>query len=170
MTGRNPSAISKLFPEEVPAGQSQGRARLVLLALLLSLLSVNACVLLPVIEAVKKSGATESDRMALLSQDIKQFTDYLSWADKVGASQFVADEARAEIMKQYSDIGQSERIIESQLNDVRWEDSAHVAKVALRVKYFKVPFYVVNIRTENQEWVFAMSTGWKLKERKVEES
>jgi len=132
-------------------------------------LALSCCLLVPFIDAFKQTGATEGDRMALLPPEVKKFTEAVGWGNKTEAMGLVAEEARKEIAKQLKGVGTEERVVESKVEDVEWFDSARSAKVELKVRYFMVPYYVVKTRTEQQKWIFALSSGWKLKERMVVE-
>lgn len=131
--------------------------------------SLSGCILVPFIDAFKKTGATEGDRMALLAPEVQRFTEAIGWGKKTEALGFVLDESRKEISTQLKKIGSEERIVDSKVDEVEWANDAFDAHVAVKVQYFMVPYYVVKTRTEQQHWVFSLTGGWKLKERVIEE-
>jgi hypothetical protein len=131
--------------------------------------SLSGCILVPFIDAFKKTGATEGDRMALLAPEVQRFTEAIGWGKKTEALGFVLDESRKEISTQLKKIGSEERIVDSKVDEVEWANDAFDAHVAVKVQYFMVPYYVVKTRTEQQHWVFSLTSGWKLKERVIEE-
>jgi hypothetical protein len=131
--------------------------------------SLSGCILVPFIDAFKKTGATEGDRMALLAPEVQRFTEAIGWGKKTEALGFVLDESRKEISTQLKKIGAEERVVDSKVDEVEWANDAFDAHVAVKVQYFMVPYYVVKTRTEQQHWVFSLTSGWKLKERIIEE-
>jgi len=133
------------------------------------MLGVQGCVLVPFITAFKQTGVTEGDRMALLPPEVKKYSDALSWGSKPSALAVVADDSRVEISKQLRGLGEDEHIVEAKIDEVEWMESAFKAKVFIKFRYYKVPFYVVKTRLEEQLWEFSVASGWKLKERVVKE-
>jgi hypothetical protein len=131
--------------------------------------ALQGCILVPFIDAFKKTGVAEGDRMQLLAPEVKKFTDALSWGSKTDALTVVADDSRTAIMKQLKGLGEDEHVVEAKVDEVEWIQDAYKAKVSVKVKYYKVPYYVVNTRVEEQQWEFSVAGGWKLKERAVSE-
>ena len=60
-----------------------------------------------------------------------------------------------------------ERLVDSKVDYVDFSDDAFSAKVDVTFKFFKVPFYIVTERKEQQTWRFAFGKGWKLAGREV---
>jgi hypothetical protein len=129
----------------------------------------SGCVLVPFVNAFKQTGVAEGDRMALLAPEVKKFSDGIAWGNKTAALEVVADRSREVISKQIRDVGEEERIWECKVDEVAWSEDAYKAKVAVKVKYYKVPFYVVKTRIEEQRWEFSLATGWKLVDRSFSE-
>jgi hypothetical protein len=121
------------------------------------------------VNAFKQTGVAEGDRKALLAPEVKKFSDGISWGNKGVALDVVADESREAISKQLRGVGEEERVWECKVDDVIWTDDAYKAKVSVKVRYYKVPFYVVKTRIEEQRWEFSLAKGWKLVERSVVE-
>lgn len=132
-------------------------------------MSLSGCILVPFIQAFKETGATEADRMALLSDEVKKFNAAVVWGNKTEAMTFVAGESKLKLQSQFKDNSEDERIVETKVDSVEWGDAARTATVSVKVRYFRVPVYVVNVRKEEQQWQFTMSDGWKIKERVVNE-
>ncbi len=143
------------------------KRHLVAMSCLLLVQAFSGCLLVPFIEAFRQTGATENDRMTLLPPQVKKFTDAVGWGNRTEATSVVVPEYRKEISNQLKKLGEEERIVESKVEDVEWADSAFSAKVSVKVKYFLVPYYIVKSRIEEQQWVFSMAGGWKLKGRAV---
>jgi hypothetical protein len=143
------------------------KRHLVTVLCLLCIPAFSGCLLVPFIEAFRQTGATEADRMTLLPPQVKKFTDAVGWGNRTEATSVVVPEYRKEISNQLKKLGEEERIVESKVEDVEWSDSAFAAKVSVKVKFFLVPYYVVKSRVEEQQWVFSMAGGWKLKGRAV---
>jgi len=129
----------------------------------------SGCVLVPFVNAFKQTGVAEGDRMALLAPEVKKFSDGIAWGNKTAALEVVADQSRETISKQMRSAGEEERIWECKVDEVAWSDNAYKAKVSVKVKYYKVPFYVVKTRIEEQRWEFSLATGWKLVDRSFAE-
>lgn len=130
-------------------------------------ITLSGCILVPFVQAFKKSGVAENDRMALLPGEVKKFSEGLQWGNKMQALTVVTDEARPVVSEQLREVGEDERVVELKIDDVAWSESAYKAKVSVKVKYFRVPFYVVKTRIEEQSWRFSLADGWKLTDRSV---
>jgi hypothetical protein len=132
-------------------------------------MSLSGCILVPFIQAFKETGATEGDRMALLSEEVKKFNAAVVWGNPTEAMTFVAGDSQLKLSSQFKDKSEDERIVETKVDSVEWGDAARTATVSVKVRYFRVPVYVVNVRKEEQQWQFTMGEGWKIKDRVVKE-
>jgi hypothetical protein len=142
-------------------------ARLVLFLCVVG--ATSGCVLVPFVQAFKESGLTESDRMALLPPRLKKFSDARMFGNKTDALDVVMPESQNQIAKQLSEVGEHERVVKSKVEEVEWSDSAHKAKVMVKVESYKVTQLIVTSVTEEQQWEYSTSSGWLLKSRsKVE--
>jgi hypothetical protein len=140
------------------------------LALMASVAVVSSgCVLVPFVQAFKEAGATEGDRMALLPDQIKKFNSAVVFGNRMEAMQYVASDSQNKIAEGLKDNSEEERVVDSKVSNVIWADSAREATVEIKVKYFKVPVYIVNTRVEEQRWVFSVGDGWKLADRTLRE-
>ena len=137
--------------------------------LLVVLLGVNlsGCFLAPAIDSFKKVGVTSNDRRQLFAQRIKLYTEALFFGDKQQALAFATPEGRAELSKQLKAGSEEEKVVESKIDSVEFDESAHTADAEVVVKYFVAPFYIVNKRIEKQNWVFTVMNGWQLSSREV---
>jgi len=144
-------------------------ARLVTLGVALGSSSgLSGCVLVPFIQAFKEVGATEGDRMALLDKEIKGFNSAVVWGNHTEASGYVAPESQLKLSAQFKDTSEEERIVDTKVTNVVWADSAREATVQVKTKFYRVPVYVVNTRTEEQRWTWNAG-AWKLVDRSVRE-
>lgn len=145
-----------------------GRGWLAVLSCTL-VMSASGCVLVPFVQAFKEVGATEGDRMALLPEQIKKFNSAVVFGNRMEAMHYVSADSQEKVASELKDNAEEERIVDSKVNNVVWADSARQATVEIKVKYFKVPVYVVNTRVEEQRWAFSVGEGWKLTDRTVRE-
>jgi hypothetical protein len=140
----------------------------VLMSLAVSLL-FSGCILVPFLQAFKETGATPADRRALLEPETKKFSDAMLMGRKMRALSLVLPESRDEISQQIKDIGEGERVVEAKVDDIQWDPDAWKATVFIKIKYYKVPYYIVESRMDEQHWEFSMSDGWKLRDMTVAE-
>lgn len=127
--------------------------------------SSSGCFLAPAIDSFNKLGVTSSDRQALLAERIKLFSDALYWGEPSEAMLFVAPAHRVTLEPEFRRIKKQEKIVENKIESVEFSEDARKAKVEMTVRSYKVPFYVVNDRTEIQNWEFNLSDGWLLASR-----
>jgi len=140
-----------------------------LFALLLVTSSLSGCLLVPFVDAFKQTGVTEGDRQALLQPEVKKFSEALGWGNKTDALQVVSDESRVAIAKQLKGLGEEERLVETKIDEVEWGPQSYDATVVVKVRYYKVPYYIVKTREERQKWTFNLTNGWKLSAFTVDE-
>lgn len=153
----------RLFPELRKA------ARVVTICIALSVsTSLSGCVLVPFIQAFKEVGATEGDRMELLDKEIKGFNAAIVWGNNTEAASYVAPESQLKLSSQFKDTTEEERIVDTKVTNVVWGDGAREATVQVKTKFYRVPVYVVNTRTEEQRWIWNMGS-WKVVDRSVRE-
>lgn len=129
----------------------------------------SGCVLVPFIQAFKEVGATEGDRMALLNERVKKFNAAVVWGNRAEAVSYVADSSQLKLAPQFKDSSEEERVFDSKVSNVTWEDSARAATVEVKTKFYKIPVYVVTTRVEEQKWEFQAGAGWKLVDRTIQE-
>ena len=139
------------------------------LAVVVVFSSLEGCVLVPFLQAFKEAGATESDRMTLLAEQVKKFNAAVVWGNRSEAASFVDSEARERIAPQFKEAKEDERIVDSKVDNVEWGEGAREATVSVKTKFYRIPVYVVNTRVEEQRWRFTHSDGWRLTDRSVRE-
>ena len=135
---------------------------LVVLFILTTLHFQTGCILVPFIESFKSAGVLESDRKQLLEEQIEYFNRARSWGKPTQTLAFVTKESRPQMRTLLSDKKNKERIVETTIDDLLFQDEARNAEVFARIKYFAIPYYVVEERVEKQQWIFSTVAGWKL--------
>lgn len=130
--------------------------------------SLSGCILVPFIQAFKEVGATEGDRMVLLNEEVKKFNAAVVWGNHTEAMSFVSSESQLKLAPQFADKEEEERIVDTKVGNVTWADSAREATISVKVKFYRIPIYVVNTRTEEQRWTFK-SGSWKIVDRTLGE-
>lgn len=126
------------------------------------LLGLSGCIFAPTIDSIRRAGVTESSRMGLLPEQVKNYGESLYWGQPMQALGQVKDESRSVVADHLRKRAGKERVVEAKVQEVEFQDNAFKAKVALEISAFEVPFYIVNKRIENQTWEFSMTTGWQL--------
>ena len=128
-------------------------------------ISLAGCFLAPAINSVREAGLTEPSRRMLLAKDVRQFSEALYWGDAGKALAYVTAESQATFRDQIRTSKKSERIVETKVENVVFTEGSYEADVDVSVRYFKVPFYVVNERLERQAWRFNLTDGWRISAR-----
>ncbi len=129
----------------------------------------SGCLVVPFIQAFRETGATPADRRALLEPETKKFSDALMLGKRMKALSVVVPESREEIGSQIKELGEAERVVEAKIDDIQWDDDARKATVYMKIRYYKVPYYIVETRMDEQHWEFSMGEGWKLRDMSVVE-
>jgi len=140
--------------------------RLVVLCLSVLFL-LSGCFLAPFIGAFKDSGATQGDRERLLSLDVKRFTEAMSWGSAGPILAFVDESAQKQVQEQLNEKADTERVVESKISNVDFANDSFDANVLVKVKYYRIPYYIVQERKENLGWKFTLGSGWRLMSREV---
>lgn len=147
--------------------RSSSRISLRVVFVLGLLACLQGCVLAPLIQSYKQIGVSESDRQQLLQDSVKDFQRALYWGQAGEAVALTEEASQEELRKLIRTSRKSEKIVESKVDYVEFGDESMDAEVEVVVKYYKVPFYVVNERTERQKWNFSYSSGWKYVSREI---
>lgn len=125
--------------------------------------ALSGCLLVPVIDGVKKIGVTKSDRMALLPERLEQFNQAMYWGRSDDALAYAVPESRPELVKSMREAAKfQERIVETRVDHIEFNDDGTAATVEVTVKAFRVPVYVVNDSPKQQRWEFSLADGWQL--------
>ncbi|MBX7143721.1 MAG: hypothetical protein K1X79_04660 [Oligoflexia bacterium] len=144
-------------------------ARLILRIMLCAALAsggLTGCFLAPAIDSFNKLGVTAGDREKLLAERIRVFNDAVSFGQPGDAEAFFVPEQRAGLEKEFRKQRKQEKVVDSRIESVGFSNESRTALVEVTVRYYKVPYYVVNERLEIQEWKFIGTSGWFLSSRK----
>ena len=131
------------------------------LLLAIALCLCTGCVVAPVIDAYNQLGLSKVDREKLLPKQVNAFQDHIHWGTPNESLQYVRVDKREKVGEQLEKGYEGVRVVESKVQSIQYNDASDVADVTLKVKYFKVPFYVVTDRVEKQHWEFSLSDGWQ---------
>ncbi len=129
---------------------------------LLILFLLPGCILAPAIDSFKRAGMTESDRQKLLGQRMKEFHEAISWGDADIAMGYVDPQKQEEVRPVIVSMTSDEKLVEGKIMSTAFAESAYDAHVRIKIKSYKVPFYLVKERIDEQDWKFDYSSGWLL--------
>lgn len=139
------------------------------IAIMLVLLSTSGCALLPLVSGYKEIGFSRGDREVLLNKEVQKFQQALYWGDMQSALSFTTPEARAHIRRSMAEDKKNKvRVVGSEIDDLHLDEDGYDAAIAVRVKRYRAPFYVVNEETFLEDWTFTTASGWKLSGREQE--
>ena len=165
------SVLSKRQPT------SYARPSVLILLLIMASSQITGCLIaVPFISAFKQSGFTEDDRRALLPKEIQKFQDALYWDDRTKIMSMVLEQSRDSVAKTLTKAASpaktGTKIVESRIDNLEFQEDATKASVTVSVKFFQAPFYVVQIREEQQRWHWGgVGSGkWLLAERTLGEA
>jgi hypothetical protein len=130
----------------------------------LSMLFLSSCMILaPIISSFKETGATQSDREMLFQKAIKEFHTLEATRNPEQAAVFAKSENKMAMANTFRERSLSERIVESTIGLLEYQDEARKAFVTVNKKYFRVPQYMVKERREKETWEFISSLeGWRI--------
>lgn len=131
------------------------------------ILNSAGCVLVPFVDSYQKSGMSRSSRQQLLARDVKQFHEALYWGKANLVLAFIDEEVRSDLGDELFKNSRKERIVSSEVDSYGLSPEGFDANVRIRVKYFRVPFYIVQERLEEQRWEFELGSGWQIHDREV---
>lgn len=127
------------------------------------LLGLGGCLLVPIVDGVKQIGVTKADRMALLPDRVASFNNAMYWGRSQDALTFALPESRADLTRAMKEASKyQERIVETKVDHIEFDDEGTHATVEVTVRAFRVPVYVVNDSAKQQRWVFSLTNGWQL--------
>lgn len=130
--------------------------------LLCLFLVLPGCFLAPTMDSISRAGLTPGDREALLPERIKKYGDSLYWGNPNQALAFVDPGAKEKILDELRSRSPDEKIVETKVLIMDFNEDAFVANVDVLIRSYKVPFYIVNERKERQVWNFSFTKGWRL--------
>lgn len=112
--------------------------------------------------------AGDREKAVMLNQTLATFQKASYWGAVDEASVMVAKEALPRFMEQAHKDQRKQKLVSIKTDSVTFGQDMSQADVMVRVKYFKIPSYVVQTRVEKQLWAFErLSGGWKFFDRAV---
>jgi len=149
------------------------RSLLRLCLLVFLLVSTSSCVLMPIINGFNEMGATSSSRQELFKTAVKAFNNAMQSGDMTTAIAFIDKEnieLRTQVKTELRRNKRKEKIVNSEIDFVEFDDSSYKAEVEIRTKFYIIPYYIVNERLEIEEWEFSTlnEKKWHLISRKIE--
>ena len=116
----------------------------------------------PLIKTYSEIGVSREDRVRLLESNVNEFHDAVYWGRSQTALSLAKEESRNELRQLIRSIRKSkQKIVESKIEFVDFDEDAYEAEVEVLVKYYEEPYYIVRDRTEKQKWEFETASGWK---------
>jgi hypothetical protein len=117
------------------------------------------------IQAYSEIGMSESDRAGLLTKTMKDYGNAVYWGDAGKILAFSTEDFQESLKGQLRKAKGKERVVETEVDFVDFKEESNLAEVDFKVKYYKVPYYVVEERRELLTWKFDLGSGWKLSAR-----
>jgi hypothetical protein len=127
---------------------------------------LHGCVLVPVIDSVQQIGFTKDDRIQLLPAQVKRFQDAMYWGNYAVALGFVDPQQHEQFRKEFRRGAQREKLVETRIAEISPSEDGYQARVVVAVKRYDPSTLVVREIEEEQDWVFALSKGWRLASRR----
>lgn len=130
----------------------------------IAVLFLSSCMILaPIISSFKDTGATQGDREMLFQKAIKEFHSLEATRNPEQAAVFAKSENKMAMANNFRDKSHTERIVESTIGLLEFQDEARKALVTVNKKYFRVPQYMVKERREKETWEFVSALeGWRI--------
>lgn len=126
------------------------------------MLLLSGCVFaVPVIQSFHDAGFTPADRRTLLEKTVEEFNTALYWGESQQVLSMSSEQGRSYVINYFRTRKGKEKIVEHKVNLTEFSDSAFDATVDVTVKYYAIPYFVVNERHESQKWEFSLDSGWK---------
>ncbi|MCI5064746.1 hypothetical protein MRY87_03360, partial [bacterium] len=117
--------------------------------------SLPGCILVPFINSAKQSGLMREDRERLLQEEVTKFHRVRFWGKPMQALAFASREGRGEVEDFLRAHSKNEKVVESEVELIDYAEDAYEAIVSARVKYYRIPYYIVEERIEKQDWTFS---------------
>ena len=130
---------------------------------------ISGCLLAPAIKGVQDAGLTSGDRQIKLGESLRGVRDGLYWGQMQKVLAYSDSTIQPKIQNAFSRVGRSEKITEVSVDNTTVAEDGYKAEVAMVVRYFRVPEYLVQERVDTQQWEYTFSDGWKMKEFTVGE-
>jgi hypothetical protein len=123
---------------------------------------LSSCLFAPVIQEIQGFGIGPEDRQNKLSEDSRTFLDALYWKRAGMVLDYAKPEFRDELKSILRGRSSDERVVESRVDFIDFDEESYAAEVEVVVRYYTVPYYVVEERREIHNWLFTLTSGWKI--------
>ena len=132
--------------------------------------ALSSCFFVPFIQSFKDIGATKADRMALLETRMKDFQSVWKDGKSMRILPFVERESWGNFKTHLRANRGKETIFEADVDFIDFDEDGYQAEVEVIVKYYRVPYYVVDERVEREIWNFSLKNGWQISEKEILDS
>lgn len=130
---------------------------------------LSGCILAHLREATKELGVTPNDRKSLINKEVKDLHYALQEGHLMRALRNVDEDYRYEMKDNFKATVDGEKIVDFKIEYIDFSGDAYNAEVELKVRYYKIPTYIVETRLERELWVYNTPSGWKVISREFEE-
>lgn len=139
-------------------GSFLARKQLICLLGLCTLIGVSGCARI-LADDMKYFLPFESSRNDLLQERVKLWGRALYWRD-VEASLAMVDPLKRTVMApELQRRKKDEKVVDVEVENMELVDGISKAKVALRVRYYRVPAFTVEDRVDHLQWAYAITEG-----------
>jgi hypothetical protein len=98
-----------------------------------------------------------------LPEVIKLFNHNLYWGSLEQAAEYIVPENRSQFVRNAKSKRETEKLVDLEIGYIDFSDNNDSATVDIKVKYYRVPNYIIETRYDQQRWSFSRySGGWLL--------
>ncbi len=114
--------------------------------------------------------ATPSVKAERLNKRLHTFHQALYWGSINEAANFVLPENKRKFVLGEKDNKRGQKLVDMEVESVIIDEDGETATVDVRIRYYRIPSYTIEVRNEVETWQFKrFNGGWFLKERSIEE-
>ncbi len=129
------------------------------LILVLAFLAFTGCTTMSYVESAIAGPRKKRD---LLVKDVESFHQHLYWGSPDLAANHVTPEERSSFISKHRKRREKERFVDMEVESIEAQEEPWDADVFVRVRYFRIPTYIVETRRERERWQFnRFSGGWE---------
>ena len=144
------------------------RKLLTISVLTIIMLSLSSCIFIPFIDGYKQIGVTESDRKTLFDKTNKAFYNLILSGRYNNISDYLHPDYKDELVAGYRKERKEEKVVESSVDIVDFYEHANTAIVEMKIKAYRIPYYILEERYEKQKWEFlGVRSKWRLVSREI---
>lgn len=105
--------------------------------------------------------AGKESRGEMLAEKLKRFHRELYWGGVDQAANFLKPEDRDAFIKTVSNTRKTEKLVDLEIGKIDYSEARDKASVNVLVRYFRIPSYTVEARTQTEQWEFdSFAGGW----------